>query len=121
MQVFLSLLPLLAVLANAAPTVPKLSYDAIIVFGDSLSDNGNGTFKLTNRTWPADPAYYNGRFANGPTWVEYVARAVLPFKKRVLDAGLYDEAYGGATLDNVRVQGYTGAKSDGECIVGLLH
>src|SRR4051812_23986271 len=38
-------------------------------FGDSLSDNGN-LYALTSRTQPASPPYYQGRFSNGPTFVE---------------------------------------------------
>jgi len=43
--------------------------------GSKLSDvplsiarhQGNGTL---NRTWPADPAYFDGRFLNGPVYPE---------------------------------------------------
>ncbi|HDV5785644.1 TPA: hypothetical protein RJD83_002616 [Legionella pneumophila] len=42
----------------------------IVVFGDGLSDNGN-LYAYTNHRRPASPAYYNGRFSNGPVWVEY--------------------------------------------------
>jgi outer membrane lipase/esterase len=37
-------------------------------FGDSLSDNGN-LYALSGRTAPPAP-YYNGRFSNGPVFVE---------------------------------------------------
>jgi phospholipase/lecithinase/hemolysin len=42
------------------------------VFGDSLSDPGN-LFNLTGRQIPPSP-YFNGRFSNGPTWVDYLAQ-----------------------------------------------
>ncbi len=45
---------------HAVPTTRPANageYSRIVLFGDSLSDNGNGTYLLTNRTWPADPAY----------------------------------------------------------------
>jgi hypothetical protein len=83
----------------------------IVLFGDSLSDNGNGSFALTRRAWPADAAYFDGRFSNGPTWIEYVAQAYFGAP---LDRGLDDGAFGGATLDDARVQGYTGINSTSE-------
>jgi outer membrane lipase/esterase len=43
--------------------------ETITIFGDSLSDNGNA-FKATGGTIPATPPYFNGRFSNGPIWVE---------------------------------------------------
>ncbi|MCB2106851.1 MAG: autotransporter domain-containing protein, partial [Rhodobacteraceae bacterium] len=43
--------------------------DNMIVFGDSLSDGGR-LFAITAGTQPASPPYFNGRFSNGPVWVE---------------------------------------------------
>lgn len=63
------------------------TYSAVVVYGDSLSDNGN-LFAASGGTIPAAP-YYNGRFSNGPVAVEYLAAA--------LGAPLLDFAYGGAT------------------------
>ena len=45
----------------------------VIVFGDSYSDNGN-EYKLTQNKYPNSEAYYQGRFSNGPAWVEYLAK-----------------------------------------------
>ncbi|CEH14727.1 lipolytic protein g-d-s-l family [Ceraceosorus bombacis] len=56
----------LASLASAKPVKLGL-ITQLVNFGDSLTDNGNGSYLLTNKTWPADPAYFNGRFSNGPT------------------------------------------------------
>ncbi|MBN3922463.1 SGNH/GDSL hydrolase family protein [Nostoc sp. NMS4] len=47
-------------------------YDNIYVFGDSLSDTGN-VFNATNGIVPPSPTYYDGRFSNGPIWVDYLA------------------------------------------------
>jgi phospholipase/lecithinase/hemolysin len=47
-------------------------YDNIYVFGDSLSDTGN-VFNATNGIIPPSPTYSNGRFSNGPIWVDYLA------------------------------------------------
>ncbi|MBW4568851.1 MAG: SGNH/GDSL hydrolase family protein [Tolypothrix carrinoi HA7290-LM1] len=52
-------------------------FDALYVFGDSLSDTGN-TFAATQGTIPVPrvnnsnrPAYFQGRFSNGQNWVDY--------------------------------------------------
>ncbi|MCO8122516.1 SGNH/GDSL hydrolase family protein [Stieleria sp. TO1_6] len=48
-------------------------YDSIVVFGDSLSDTGNA-FAATGipPTGPGDFPYYQGRFSNGPVWIDYL-------------------------------------------------
>jgi outer membrane lipase/esterase len=61
------ILGLVAITARAAmPT-----YDNLYVFGDSYCDVGN-IFAATGGTLPSAP-YYNGRFSNGPIWVDHVA------------------------------------------------
>jgi len=42
----------------------------IVLFGDSLSDDGGGTRRLYNQ-WPYPP-YSQGRYSNGPVWIEYL-------------------------------------------------
>ncbi|KAF9874187.1 GDSL-like Lipase/Acylhydrolase [Colletotrichum karsti] len=101
----LSLVFLASAYASAIPrqrraTAPKFS--SIVVFGDSFSDNGNGSARVSNGSWPSDE-YYNGRFSNGIVWSEYVAGS--------LSIPLYDYAVGGATTSNSLIQGYTGPKS----------
>lgn len=49
---------------------PQFAFNFIESFGDSLSDTGN-MFQLTQMI-PTQP-YWNGRFSDGPTWVEQVA------------------------------------------------
>src|SRR5687768_12602152 len=70
--------------------------DKIVVFGDSLSDNGN-FYTLSSRLHradsnvpivPASPPYASGRFSNGEVWVEDLAKS--------LHVPLEDYAYGGA-------------------------
>jgi phospholipase/lecithinase/hemolysin len=46
----------------------------ILVFGDSLSDMGNAKDSIINA--PDVPPYWNGRFSNGPVWVEYFSDAM---------------------------------------------
>lgn len=67
---------LLAGFVHAAPL------HQIVVFGDSLSDNGN-LYEFMNHQFPQSPPYYEGRFSNGPVWVEHMMQK-LP-KVRLLD------------------------------------
>ena len=78
--IFSFLLPLKATAA---------SFSQLYVFGDSLSDTGN-SFNATGI--PPSPPYDQGRFSNGPVWVDYLAS----------DLGLSAQqqtnyAFGGAT------------------------
>lgn len=70
--------------------------DKIVVFGDSLSDNGN-IFHLTNTAQkvislipliPKSPPYFNGRFSNGLVWVDHIAE--------ILHLPMTNYAYGGS-------------------------
>lgn len=49
-------------------TLDDLGYGDLVVFGDSLSDNGNA-FTASGGTTPPPP-YFGGRFSNGPVWTE---------------------------------------------------
>ena len=67
------------------------SFNDVVVFGDSLSDNGN-LFMATSAVGmptPASPPYFDGRFSNGPVSVETVAS--------YFGVPLIDFAFGGAT------------------------
>jgi len=67
------------------------NYDEIYVFGDSFSDTGN-VFNVTDNIIPPSPPYFNGRFSNGPVWVEYLASDLgLAFNPNT------NFAFGGAT------------------------
>ena len=69
------------------------AFDAIYVFGDSYCDVGN-VFIVTGGAEPAAP-YFNGRFSDGPLWVDHVASARnLPILPAL--AGGTDYAFGGA-------------------------
>jgi cholinesterase len=60
-------------------------FTSIVVYGDSLSDNGN-LYSLTSYPpWP----YYAGRFSNGPVAIEHLAS--------IWNAALIDHAVAGAT------------------------
>src|SRR3954471_10689570 len=59
-----------------APRNPPFS--AIKVLGDSLSDTGR-TFNAIGV--PPSLYYFNGRFSNGPLWVDYLAPSLrLPYQ-----------------------------------------
>ncbi|HEX8984428.1 MAG TPA: SGNH/GDSL hydrolase family protein [Bryobacteraceae bacterium] len=77
-----TLLALMAILGTPAAATP---FTSVIVYGDSLSDNGN-LFALAGQ--PAAP-YWNGRVSNGPVAVEYLAAS--------LGVPLRDFAWAGAT------------------------
>ncbi len=70
-------------------------YAALYAFGDSLSDAGNA-FIATGGTEPVSPPYSDGRFSNGPVWVQDLASQLgLPALTASL-AGGTDFAVGGA-------------------------
>lgn len=48
-------------------------YSQMIVFGDSLSDTGNLSLVTGGTQPPAGQPYFNGRFSDGPVWVETLA------------------------------------------------
>jgi phospholipase/lecithinase/hemolysin len=74
------------VLLCTLPGIAQASaYSAVIVYGDSLSDNGN-LFAATGQ--PGSP-YYDGRRSNGPVAVEQLAT--------LLNSPLLDFAWVGAT------------------------
>jgi GDSL-like Lipase/Acylhydrolase len=74
------------VLLCSLPGIAQAStYSAVVVYGDSLSDNGN----LFAATGQAGSPYYDGRRSNGPVAVEQLAT--------LLNAPLLDFAWVGAT------------------------
>ena len=69
----------------------------LVIFGDGHSDTGN-VYNLTQQQWPLVPPYYQGRFCNGPIWVDYLN---VP--------NIYNYAYGDALIDNYDlITGFTG-------------
>ncbi len=69
------------------------SINKIVVFGDSLSDNGN-LYEYMKQQLPLSPPYYQGRFTNGPVWVELLTKMCFP--NDVISDHLLDYAFGGA-------------------------
>ena len=62
----------------AASLVPAraiaATFSQIVVYGDSLSDVGR-FYTASGGTFPPPP-YSNGKFSNGPVWVEYLATSL---------------------------------------------
>ncbi len=75
----------------------------LVVFGDSFSDGGNVLERTKNLVlFPVIPdpsaGYFEGRFSNGPIWVDYLAdRMSLPRATPSLRGGK-NYAYGGARV-----------------------
>lgn len=88
----------IAVLAAAAAgsmasTASAQSYNRLIVFGDSLSDNGN---LYTWAATPNSPPYYQGRFSNGPVFTELLGFSTGRYAAGAPVSGNINLAFGGA-------------------------
>ena len=101
------LLPAAAVVALAVlASMPAAAgpYSSLVVFGDSLSDNGNNalaglfdpTQTITGNSYIPSNTYASGVYSNGPVWASDVAAAIgVPLAPSL--AGGTDFAFGGAT------------------------
>jgi phospholipase/lecithinase/hemolysin len=93
------LLRTMAALAFAATALTTHAQSAIYVFGDSYSDVGNDFYVSSQfgQPTPPSPPYYNGRFSNGPIWVDHIAggRGITLTPS---EEGGTDYAFGGAEL-----------------------
>ena len=83
----------------------------LVSFGDSLSDTGN-IFDVTSKTLNAlllvilfpeldppipPPPYFNGRFSNGPVWLERLTEQLALDPAAPSERGGFNYAVGGAT------------------------
>ena len=90
MKIFLAACTLLfSTLLSAAMPLDKL-----VVFGDSLSDNGN-LYEYMKHQLPVSPPYFEGRFSDGPVWVERLMSSYYP---TTMNEHLLDYAFGGAGI-----------------------
>lgn len=71
-----------------------VNLNGFVVFGDSLSDNGN-LYEFMNHQLPLSPPYYEGRFSNGPVWIEHLTEFYFPGQA---DKYLENYAFGGAGI-----------------------
>ncbi len=88
-----SILISLIAAASAGTTLASAgNFTDLVVFGDSLSDNGN---YYAMYGYPPPP-YWEGRFSNGPVWVEQMANHL-----GLESAAISDRAVAGALTTNV--------------------
>lgn len=86
----------LALLATTAAAGP---FTDLVVFGDSLSDIGNIAQATANSIFTSPtpgPYYYQGRFSNGPNYVDSLSAGLGFASFTHSTAGGNDFAYGGA-------------------------
>lgn len=69
----------------------------LTVFGDSLSDTGN-MYEKTHKIFPSTNQHYKGRFTNGFTWVDSLARPNGLFSRCV------NKAMGGAVIGSYKLK-----------------
>ncbi len=99
---------------GAASAANAQTYNRLVVFGDSLSDNGN-LYAVTGNTQPTSPPYFQGRFSNGPVFTELLGFAAANYNGSV--TGSVNYAFGGARTDSTasppgmrnQLLAYTGA------------
>jgi phospholipase/lecithinase/hemolysin len=95
---FLSIAMLAAAGAHAAP------YSNLYVFGDSLVDAGNTRLAVLGAGGsdpaPASSGYFNGRFTNGPDYVDLLSRQMYGTDTLASLAGGNNFAFGGALARN---------------------
>lgn len=82
-----------ALLLGASTTLAG-PFGEIVVFGDSLSDNGN-LLLVDYQPKPDPELYWQGRLSNGPVWVEYLTDPAH------FDTNLTDRALGGAQTEGL--------------------
>ena len=75
------------------------TYNRLVVFGDSLSDNGN-LYAATGNTNPTSPPYFQGRFSNGRVFTELLGFNAGRSAVGAPVTGSINYAYGGARTDS---------------------
>lgn len=88
-----------AAVGGIASTASAQSYSRLVVFGDSLSDNGN-LYAATGNTTPTSPPYFQGRFSNGPVFTELLGFNAGRFAAGASVTGSINYAFGGARTDS---------------------
>ncbi|MGZ9100618.1 MAG: autotransporter domain-containing protein [Brevundimonas sp.] len=88
-----------AAVGAVASAASAQTYNRLVVFGDSLSDNGN-LYAVTGNTNPLSPPYFNGRFSNGPVFTELLGFTAGRFTAGAPVTGSVNYAFGGARTDS---------------------
>lgn len=86
-----------AAAAAMASAASAQSYSRLVVFGDSLSDNGN-LYAISGQ--PTSPPYYQGRFSNGPVFTELLGFNAGRYTAGAPVTGSVNYAFGGARTDS---------------------
>jgi outer membrane lipase/esterase len=73
------------------------TYGRLVVFGDSLSDNGN-LYAISGQ--PTSPPYFQGRFSNGPVFTELLGFNAGRYTAGAPVTGSVNYAFGGARTDS---------------------
>jgi outer membrane lipase/esterase len=103
-----------AAMGAMASTASAQTYNRLVVFGDSLSDNGN-LYAISGQ--PTSPPYFQGRFSNGPVFTELLGFNAGRFTAGAPVTGSVNYAFGGARTDTAasppgmrnQLSAYTGA------------
>lgn len=77
---------------HGATTVLSKTEAKLVIFGDSLSDNGN-SYEYSHHKKPSALMYYQGRYSNGPIWLDYLSTVLFPNASQQL---ILNYAFGGA-------------------------
>ena len=88
-----------AAVGGVASAASAQTYNRLVVFGDSLSDNGN-LYAATGNTQPTSPPYFQGRFSNGPVFTELLGFTAGRSAAGAPRTGSINYAYGGARTDS---------------------
>jgi len=91
-----------AAAADQATSVGNL-FTSVTVFGDSITDSGNIPALSGNFDETPSPPYFNGRFSNGPVFVE-----LFPAQVGVRAAHVRNFAIGGATFGDITISAVLG-------------
>ncbi len=98
---------------NPQNTIGARNYEQIVIFGDSLSDIGNLS-KALGGVFPPFP-YFQGRFSNGPIWIDQFAPKLGLNSTQVLNF-----AVGGATTGRLNVGSLLAGNTSPIKLPGLL-
>jgi phospholipase/lecithinase/hemolysin len=93
-------------------TLNDRGFDQLVVFGDSLSDTGNLSKGLGGQ-FPPSPPFFNGRFSDGPLWLEYLA-------PELGISQVIDFAVGGSTTGRSNIASLLAAGQDLGNLPGVL-
>ncbi len=65
-----ALVSILLITCTTPHAFAKAPFTNLVIFGQTFNDTGN----FFNRFgFPPSPPYYEGRFSNGPVWIEHIA------------------------------------------------